>query len=99
MITQKEIHDLAVANGFWDDNQVNVADFFIIKSLALIHSEISEAIEGFRNNDDANLGEELSDAVIRIMDLAEYLGIDLQREITRKHHINQTRPFRHGKKF
>lgn len=41
---------------------------------------------------------ELADIVIRVMDLAEHLGIDLERAIQEKHEFNQTRPMRHGGK-
>jgi len=52
--------------------------------LCLIHSEISEAMEGYRKNlNDTHLTErsmievELADAIIRIADLAGYLKLDL----------------------
>lgn len=41
---------------------------------------------------------ELADACIRIFDLAEYLGIDLDAEIARKMAYNETRAHRHGGK-
>lgn len=44
-------------------------------------------------------GIELADAVIRIMDIAESVGVDLQSCIEQKHEYNVTRPFRHGKAF
>lgn len=42
---------------------------------------------------------ELADAVIRIGQLAEHLGIDLEAAIKLKMDYNDTRPFMHGKKF
>lgn len=42
-------------------------------------------------------GVELADAVIRIMDLCEYLGIDLGELIALKHNYNVSRPFKHGR--
>jgi NTP pyrophosphatase (non-canonical NTP hydrolase) len=41
---------------------------------------------------------ELADVVIRVMDLAEAMGIDLEREILLKHEYNLTREHRHGGK-
>lgn len=41
---------------------------------------------------------ELADAVIRIMDLCEYLGIDLADAIMIKSDYNRGREFRHGNK-
>lgn len=52
--------------------------------LCLIHSEISEAMEGYRKGlmddklpDRRMVEVELADALIRIGDLAAYLGLDL----------------------
>jgi NTP pyrophosphatase (non-canonical NTP hydrolase) len=44
-------------------------------------------------------GIELADAVIRIMDLCEALGIDLEGAMLAKHAYNLTRPYKHGKRF
>jgi len=41
---------------------------------------------------------ELADAVIRIMDYCEFVGIDLEQAIQLKHEYNKTRPYRHGNK-
>jgi len=40
---------------------------------------------------------ELADIVIRVADLAEYLGIDLETVIAQKEAFNRTRPYMHGK--
>lgn len=42
---------------------------------------------------------ELADAVIRIADLCGHMGIDLEAAIALKMDYNETRPFKHGKKF
>lgn len=67
--------------------------------LALIHSEISEALEGFRKNvSDKHLPDrsafevELADAVMRIFDLAGAHNIDLGAVIGEKLHYNKSRP-------
>lgn len=66
--------------------------------LCLIHSEISEALEGERKNlmDDKlphrKMAEvELADAIIRILDYAAGFGYDLQGAFTEKMAFNATR--------
>ena len=44
-------------------------------------------------------GIELADTVIRILDLAEYLKVDLETCMQLKHAYNKTRSYRHGKAF
>lgn len=111
---QKEVHALARAKGWWD-GKLTLEGYLTLpnipEKLALIHSEISEALEVCRDSD-RSLDEiwmskkekpegfsiELADAVIRIMDLCHALGIDLEAAIDLKHAYNTTRPFRHGGK-
>lgn len=45
-----------------------------------------------------NLEEELADIMIRVMDTAVHLGIDIQKSIITKQIYNRSRPFRHGGK-
>ena len=66
--------------------------------LVLVHSELSEALEGVRKSlmDDhlphRKMGEvELSDAVIRIMDLAGSMGYDIGGAIVEKLEYNKQR--------
>lgn len=82
--------------------------------LCLIHSEISEAMEGERKNlpDDKlphrRMAEvELADALIRIFDYAGAFGYDLQGAFDekmaynsrRKDHTHEQRKLANGKKF
>ena len=43
--------------------------------------------------------DELADAVIRIADLCGAMNIDLQKHIELKLKYNETRPYKHGKKY
>jgi len=117
------IHDEACKNGWWpelegwesttDDalNQRNLlqarAKINVAEKLALVHSEISEALEAARKPElekDKHCPEfdnfdiELADTVIRLFDLAGAFGIDLGAAIIAKIEANKKRPRRHGNK-
>lgn len=58
-----------------------------LEKFALIHSEVSEAMEAYRQKNldgKDGLAEELADAVIRILHLAGIYKIDLEKEILKK---------------
>lgn len=70
----------------------------IPEKMALIHSEVSEALEGHRKSlPDDHLPHrpmvevELADAVIRIFDLAAYLKLDIGGAMVEKIAYNKTR--------
>ena len=71
----------------------------IAARLALIHSEVSEALEALRIGDMENFAEELADIVIRVGDTAGGLGIDLESEIKKKMERNKARGHMHNKRF
>ena len=81
----------------------------IASRIALIHSELSEALEECTHGRmEAYLGEhgkpegfpiEIADAVIRILDLCGSLGIDIDAAVEQKHEYNLKRPNRHGGKL
>lgn len=87
--------------GWWHDKtgqSTMLNPYCFSNKLALIHSEISEAMEGDRKNlmDDKlphrPMREvELADAVIRIFDLAGAYGMDLGGAIAEKMAYNATR--------
>jgi len=66
--------------------------------LALVHAEVSEALEADRKGNAENFAEELADVCIRIFDLCGSRGIDLEAAISKKMEFNKTRSFKHGGK-
>lgn len=84
-------HGVAKEKGFWDKER-NIGE-----ALMLIVTEIAEAMEAHRIEDDANFKEELADTFIRLLDLCGGLNIDIEAEIEQKMQINKKRPYKHGK--
>ena len=69
--------------------EINVAE-----KIALIHSEVSEAYEGYRhqNIDGAHgLTEELGDAIQRILHICGVLNLDIESAIIKKIESNKNR--------
>ncbi len=112
---QRLAHETAKAKGWW--NGVLDADPVLVPAalhihipglLCLIHSEVSEALEDYRegklrlqHTDDGKpvgLPSELADVVIRVLDMSGALGIDLESVIAEKMAYNERRPYRHGGK-
>jgi len=98
----QDIHAHNVAVGWWDDSIRYggcIPDKYLVPTkLALIHSEVSEGLEGFRKSLPDNhlphrtMAEvECGDQLIRIFDLAGYMGWDLDAAVAEKLAYNATR--------
>ena len=99
-ILQMDVHQLAVSKRWWDGRDIQDPNH-VGSLLMLVVSELGEAMEAVRRSYPlstheglfmGNFEEELADAVIRLMDLSEAMGINLGN-------ANRSRPDRHGGKL
>ena len=108
----KRAYENGEAKGFWEPQQGRndrvAAVERMASKLALIHSEVSEALEVIRKNEVNNLSphgisctwleEEIADVLIRCFDFAHAYGLGLDNAVALKMAYNESRPHKHGGK-
>lgn len=104
----QEVYEINVANGWYDEGRT------FGDGIALLHSEVSEMLEAYRDYGlvDATVetgpigplpkpegvGSEAADVLVRLLDECRRQGVDLGYEFRRKVAYNRTRGYKHGGK-
>ena len=96
----QDCFEASKSKGFWD-KESNFGE-----AIALMHSELSEALEGRRKDlSDDHLPQypmwqvELADCIIRILDLCGGMQVPIGQIVDEKLAYNASREYMHGKKF
>ena len=118
----ERINKCAVDHGFWEEDR-NFGEM-----IALMHSELSEALESHRSAEEPvwfkhaegcalnsplrdkgwictctpkpeGTATELADCIIRCLDTLHSLGVDIDEVVSNKIAYNESRPYKHGRKY
>lgn len=100
---QGRVYATAGEHGWYDADAPAFNDG---EKIALMHSELSEALDALRHGNPpsdhipefSGVEEELADTIIRIMDYAQHKGLRVAEALIAKAAFNDARPYRHGGK-
>lgn len=97
----RRAREIAISKG-WEDEPRTFGD-----KIALMHTELSEAMEGYRKGNPPSehipeftaIEEEMADEIIRVLHYSAEEGLRIGPAILAKLEYNSTRPPRHGGKL
>ncbi|WP_286262773.1 MazG nucleotide pyrophosphohydrolase domain-containing protein [Thalassotalea atypica] len=85
------VNEIAEKNYQWVE-EMGWHNKTVLEALALVASEVGEAINECRHEQPtAEFGEELADVILRVLDIAHWQGIDMEKEILLKMAKNKQR--------
>lgn len=101
-----KLHENSVAKGFWP----TVDEAEVCRKITAMIEEFGEFAKCVRQPEHGaaactkvpsmtNLEEEIADNIIRWLDMASALKIDIDRAVRTKHEFNTKRKHKHGKAF
>jgi len=86
-----QINELAAKHYDWVE-RMGWHNKTVLEALALIASEVGEAVNECRGDTPTpEFGTELADIILRVLDLAEWQGVDLEATISAKMELNEAR--------
>ena len=101
-VVAEYIHSTAKEKGFWPEEGRNFGE-----AIALMHSELSEALEAHRHGNTqsdkipefSGVEEELADTIVRILDIAHGMNYRVAEALLAKLEYNAQREHKHGKEY
>lgn len=78
----------AILSGYETGNEIKQTEYIKMIQRKFFEEDIKDTFE-----------DEIADTFIRLADLCGYLNIDIEKHIELKMHYNETREYKHGKRY